>query len=530
MDSEKKELKPQDFFDARDARNATLQEQNDTSTGVISAGKVDKAKPINIPTATPKPVVADRIVSDISIPPEPAEPAPAPTQAVPEAESLRSRIAERQDILSELGLSDIKDSFENLMQKGAFTQQAEAEAGIDKKTIALNDINSKLRETDLKFRRRRESIETQTGLTSAQKNARIADVSREQARELADLSIIRATANDDLATAQALVDRKVELTFEPIEQRLKFQQAMFEENKEIFNEEEQRDFDIKMRDEQIKIDKDKFKFQQLENTKLSVMQEAKAYGASNEVIAAIQNAENEEQAFNAAGNYFGKAQRMALSLQSAQLDKIKADAQKAANAANASISADGKRVLSTEDADKLNKEIFKTDQYKALTGDSQKAIDALNEYEKIFNELGPNMDILPSSERNKLNTAFTNLKLYAKDFFALGVIAGPDEELLDAALGGKPTGFSVNPNTKFIREESIGSAINQFKQSVVNGISANVMSIEGAYGNISDQNIPAIQTIRSRKNEALTSIITDPVALEKTFDEELPDEEFFNTN
>jgi len=83
----------------------------------------------------------------------------------------------------------------------------------------------------LKFTRNIEAIQDASGLTRGQKNARLSEVSRKQARQLADLSIIQATRRDNLTTAQSLVDRKVELEFEPIEQKLQFQQFLFQETR-----------------------------------------------------------------------------------------------------------------------------------------------------------------------------------------------------------------------------------------------------------------------------------------------------------
>ena len=131
----------------------------------------------------------------------------------------------------------------------------------------------------------------------------LSNLSRRQASELADLSVISATRRDDLSTAQALVDRKVELKFEPLEQKLQFQTFLFEQNKELFNKVETRQFEAKIRKEQVQIDKEKFKFQQLENSKLEIMMNANQNGASNQMLQAIQNSETVGDAFGRAGKF-----------------------------------------------------------------------------------------------------------------------------------------------------------------------------------------------------------------------------------
>jgi len=274
--------------------------------GTISAPSIESASRLNIPEV-PKPAVSNKIIADTPIPAEEVEVAPQDKTISSDAEELRNTLASRQDILSELGLDDIKDSFEQLLQKGAFTQQAEDEAGIDDKTTSLNEINSQLRETDLKFKRERELIEDAPGLTAAQKSARLGDVSRKQARELADLSIISATRRDDLTTAQALVDRKVELTFEPIQQKLQFQQFLFNENKELFTLAEQRQFDKNVKKEDAKIAKEKEEMKTLEDTKLDLAMTSKEKGGSNAEISAIMQSGSVEDAIKAANSIREKA-------------------------------------------------------------------------------------------------------------------------------------------------------------------------------------------------------------------------------
>jgi len=295
-ETQTRELEPQDFFDARARRQGTA-----TSQGTMNAESIENARPITIPNA-PEPVVSNRVITDTVIPPEQPEQSPAPDVSN-EATELRTQISERQDILEELGLGDIQTSFEDLMGKGAFTAGAEEDAGIDDKTVALNDINNQLREKDLRFRRDREAIEDEVGLTKGQKNQSIANLSRRQSRELADLSVIQSSRINDLATTQALVDRKVELQFEPIQQKLELQRFMFEENKDLFNSAESRQFEKKVREEQVKIDKDKFKFQQLENAKLEIMNNINLNGGTNELLASVQSAKDLGTAYKTAGRF-----------------------------------------------------------------------------------------------------------------------------------------------------------------------------------------------------------------------------------
>ena len=267
-------------------------------------------------------------------------------------------------------------------------------------------------------------------------------------------------------------------------------------------------------------------------TVFDIQTQAAQAGASQAELQAIGNAKTEAEALVAAKS-LGRSAKMALSLQSAQLSKIKSDMARAtradANANKSSIDNSGKQILSKEQASKFNTELFKTDNYKAVTGVSVDAINAMTEYRRVLEKHGgSDVSLLPNSAKNELDTAFTNLKLFAKDFHALGVIAGPDEELLDSSLGGRPTGYSINPNAKYIRKKSIDNALTLFEQSVSNRVNANVEAIEGAYGNISDENLPALKTIRTQSDTINNLIFKTPEEFANSYQETLPDNEFFS--
>ena len=64
---------------------------------------------------------------------------------------------------------------------------------------------------ELEFRRQREAITSNAGISTAeQRNAELADVSRKQASELADLEVVRAARSNSLNAIQSIIDRKVQ--------------------------------------------------------------------------------------------------------------------------------------------------------------------------------------------------------------------------------------------------------------------------------------------------------------------------------
>jgi len=290
---EKEMTNKQRFAEAR----ANRQQQS-----TIEADRLENTERISIPDA-PNADIADRFIRDTSIPSEDDKINPTDPLQNEEIRDLAKSINQRGEILEELGLGDIKSTFSDLMKRGSFTLDQENQQGIGQKTRDLNDINNQIRERDLEFRRNRERLEDEAGLTASQKQVQLNDLKRNQARELADLSVIQSARNNDLATAQALVNRRVELEFEPIQQKLEFQKVLFDENKSLFNQQEQRQFEKKTQERQEQIDKDKFKFRQLEETKMELLKAAQFNNAPIEIIRSVLSSKDAEKAIIAAGEF-----------------------------------------------------------------------------------------------------------------------------------------------------------------------------------------------------------------------------------
>lgn len=110
-------------------------------------------------------------------------------------------------------LGSIFTGLTSLGERGATQISMEEQAGIPTLSRELVDVENQLRQKDLEFKREREAIQVTPGLTQAQMQARLADVSRKQSSQLADLEVIRQARSNTLTNAQSLIDRKVELEF-----------------------------------------------------------------------------------------------------------------------------------------------------------------------------------------------------------------------------------------------------------------------------------------------------------------------------
>ena len=129
--------------------------------------------------------------------------------------------------------------FEQLLgaQQQAATQGArltamEQQAGIPQLTTDLADIQNQISQKDHAFRRQREAIINNPGIqTAEQRNAELADVSRKQASELADLEVVRAARSNSLNAIQSIIDRKVQREFADESRRIENLKFIYDQRK-----------------------------------------------------------------------------------------------------------------------------------------------------------------------------------------------------------------------------------------------------------------------------------------------------------
>lgn len=121
----------------------------------------------------------------------------------------------------------------------------EADADIAGKTQKVTDYTNQLEAEQLAMRRRSEKIrKNDAGLFAGAIEDEVGRVERESLSKQADLALLQSAANRDLATAQSIIDKKIELKLEPLKQKLEFDKFFYEENKDTFTAAEERAFQL----------------------------------------------------------------------------------------------------------------------------------------------------------------------------------------------------------------------------------------------------------------------------------------------
>lgn len=219
-------------------------------------------------------------------------------------------------------LGNIFTGLSSLGERGATQIQMEENAGIGTMSKELVDIENQLRQTDLDFRREREAIQVTPGLTQAQMQARLGDVTRKQSSQLADLEVIRQARSNSLTNAQSLIDRKVELEFADKQAKVDALKFIYDENKDLLSKEEDKLLSETIRREERAFGLAKSSFEQLENEKIQLVRNAQANGADNGTMSAILGSKTLQEAYKNAGSY---GMSIDDKIKNAQLNKIRSE-------------------------------------------------------------------------------------------------------------------------------------------------------------------------------------------------------------
>lgn len=222
--------------------------------------------------------------------------------------------------------TDIKDTINQMIGIQSSRLTEEQNANIPKLNEDLTAITNEIDSVQRAYQNELKALDS-SNMTDAGRSAASRDISRKYASQLADLSIVQSARNRNLSTAQANVDRKIELQLEPLKLKLDYQKSVYEDNKDSFTKADDRKYQALIKTTERDLNKEEERVKTLENTKLDLLQSASEQGASNEVLKSIQLAPTAEEAIIKAGEYSGNIVDKLIKQQT--LKKLQADAQKA---------------------------------------------------------------------------------------------------------------------------------------------------------------------------------------------------------
>lgn len=186
---------------------------------------------------------------------------------------------------------------------------AEAQAGLPQKGQSLTDATNRLEASQRAQVNELRTIDEQMGIGSEGAALQKQAINRKYAYEQADLALIQSAANRDFATAQSIVNRKIELQLEPLKTKLDYFKQVNIDNREDLTKSQQNTLSNQEKQAQREYETAKTLAETLESTKLGVLKNAAEQGAPASVIAAINSSESAGAALTSAGIYGGDFKR-----------------------------------------------------------------------------------------------------------------------------------------------------------------------------------------------------------------------------
>lgn len=211
------------------------------------------------------------------------------------------------------------DVFGKIQTKPAESDRIYNEEGVDTKKTALDSINTQILGETNALNHTKQAIYTAPGITREQADQQFAEAQRQSLAKQADLAVVRYSASNDYSNAQAIADRKISMEFEGYQNELDALKFFYTENKDSLTKEQDKQFQLKIKEQDTSLNLAMDQAKTLQQTKLSTLKDAQENGAPIDVLTAIQAAKNPEEAQAAAGDWLGLWDRK---YKQAQIDDI----------------------------------------------------------------------------------------------------------------------------------------------------------------------------------------------------------------
>jgi len=185
-----------------------------------------------------------------------------------------------------------------------FSLQADQDAGVFEADSALQDINNELRTEQLGRRRSVEALQGQgnlKGTTQSQVN----NINRDSYSKQADMAIVQLAAQGRFNSASALADRKANAMFEQEQNQIDAAKITYEDNKDLYNKAEQREFETALTDRTNRVQAEKEQMQAVQNLAL----QAQLDGAPPDIVSEMMKSKTLADASALGGQFVGALDR-----------------------------------------------------------------------------------------------------------------------------------------------------------------------------------------------------------------------------
>lgn len=219
-----------------------------------------------------------------------------------------------------------------LSGKGAAQTAAEAAAGIPALTTQNAALVGQYNQLKASYDQQYQNILNTPGMSRGQANEQIAELSRQNNANLANIAIQQSVVSGNLVAAQNLVDHKIDLQYGDLKDLISYQQDYMKTNEANLSQDQKDKLQLQITDNTREYDKATADAKALEDQKLKTVQAMAANNATSAQMSEVQNAKTPEDVVAIAGKYGISLQDQ---LTKADIAKAYADAQKAGTTAPA---------------------------------------------------------------------------------------------------------------------------------------------------------------------------------------------------
>ena len=305
------------------------------------------------------------------------------------------------------------------------------EGGVDDLKFRLNKIDNDLLNEQESLRRKIETLEERGGGLQGGVLSEIDNLKRQSARTQADLTLTKLGIQGDYDTAKAIADRAIAVQLEKDQMVNDTLKTIYEDNKDEFTQDEQREFESKQAERNRKLEQ---KEKDLDR-KYALVLDAQQNGAPESVIQSMLQSTDALTAAKAGGNFIGLLDRRAklASIASSETNRLLALAGAGDKDAIKQLGFDPSKVQ--KEVDPTTKRQLET---KLQAG--KNLVDLATKYKGLVEKYGFENTVLGNknvigqyrSLRSQMIAAY-------KDAKTLGTLDAGVIKLMDGIIGDEPT-------------------------------------------------------------------------------------------
>ncbi len=297
---------------------------------------------------------------------------------------------------------------------------------VDPAEAELKDINQQILANQVSTRRQIEELQKNPqGLFGGGLQQKIQEIQDVGTKREADLSVIQLAKQGKYDSAKQIADRAVAAQLETQRTKNEALRLIYEDNKSLFDKDEQRAFETRQNDRERVLDKRESDLKQISDLSLNALQN----GAPTAIATQMRQAKTPEEAIQVGGQYIDRLDRQykiaqinKIGLETLQIQAEKEDRKNG--------------ILSEKDIQAIDKS---PQGAKVKTAGDLKL--KLSSYQDLVEKYGFEIS---GPEKAVLENAYIELQLAYKEAANLGVLNGPDLTLVEGAIRSATPGLFGN--------------------------------------------------------------------------------------